>query len=76
LICFAISEPETLYNVREKWISEVLHYCPGLPVLLIGCKRDLRNDPEVIKNLKAKNESPVTFEEVDIIIIITIILII
>jgi len=63
LICFAISEPETLLNVREKWISEVLHYCPGLPILLIGCKRDLRTDPTVVNTLKEKNETPVTFEQ-------------
>jgi len=63
LICFSISEPETLYNVREKWINKVLHYCPEHPILLIGCKRDLRNDPSVIDSLKAKNETTVTFEE-------------
>ncbi|OUM70183.1 hypothetical protein PIROE2DRAFT_1887, partial [Piromyces sp. E2] len=49
LICFAISEPETLFNVRDKWI--------------IGCKKDLSSDPDVIHNLRLRNETPVTFEE-------------
>ncbi|KAJ6490159.1 small GTPase-binding protein [Mycena vulgaris] len=42
LICFAIDRPDSLDNVREKWIAEVLHFCRGLPFFLVGCKTDLR----------------------------------
>lgn len=63
LICFAIDSPDSLDNVQEKWISEVLHFCAGLPVILVGCKKDLRNDPKTIEELKKTNQSPVTPEE-------------
>ncbi|KAL0953333.1 hypothetical protein HGRIS_004578 [Hohenbuehelia grisea] len=43
LICFAIDYPDSLENVSEKWVAEVRHFCPGLPYLLVGCKKDLRN---------------------------------
>lgn len=42
LICFALDSPKSLDNVKYKWRSEVLQYCPGLPLLLVGCKKDLR----------------------------------
>ncbi|KAJ3085367.1 GTP-binding protein Rho1 [Quaeritorhiza haematococci] len=63
LICFAVDSPDSLDNVQEKWISEVLHFCAGLPILLIALKKDLRNDPRVIEELRKTNQSPVTYEE-------------
>lgn len=63
LICFAVDNPDSLDNVQEKWISEVLHFCAGLPILLIGCKKDLRNDPKTIEELKKQQQAPVTYEE-------------
>src|ERR1700734_1913330 len=29
-------------STHPQWISEVHHFCPGLPVVLVGCKKDLR----------------------------------
>jgi Ras homolog gene family, member A len=63
LICFAIDSPDSLDNVQEKWISEVLHFCAGLPILLVGCKKDLRNDGRTIEELKRTGQAPVSFEE-------------
>jgi len=42
IICFAINHPESLENVKEKWSPEVVHYCPNVPILLVGTKADLR----------------------------------
>ncbi|OXV09563.1 hypothetical protein Egran_02676 [Elaphomyces granulatus] len=63
LICFAIDSPDSLDNVQEKWISEVLHFCQGLPVILVGCKMDLRKDGKVMEELAKTNQSPVTPEQ-------------
>ncbi|CAH7665975.1 P-loop containing nucleoside triphosphate hydrolase protein [Phakopsora pachyrhizi] len=63
LICFAIDSPDSLDNVQEKWISEVLHFCQGLPLVLVGCKKDLRNDPKTIEELRRTSQKPVTPEE-------------
>ncbi|ODV90684.1 hypothetical protein CANCADRAFT_25035 [Tortispora caseinolytica NRRL Y-17796] len=63
LICFAIDSPDSLDNVQEKWISEVLHFCQGLPIILVGCKKDLRFDPKTIETLRQTNQRPVTPEE-------------
>lgn len=41
LICFALDNPVSLQNVRETWYPEVNHFCPGVPVILVGTKSDL-----------------------------------
>jgi len=63
LICFAVDSPDSLDNVQEKWISEVLHFCSGLPIILVGCKKDLRYDPKTIDELRRVNQRPVTEQE-------------
>lgn len=47
-----------------QWISEVMHFCAGLPIILVGCKKDLRRDPRVIEELRKTGQRPVTPEEV------------
>ncbi|TEB37457.1 ras-domain-containing protein [Coprinellus micaceus] len=47
LIAFSIDTPDSLENVTTKWIEEVRSICgPTIPVLLVGCKMDLRPDNE------------------------------
>ncbi|KAH8085796.1 P-loop containing nucleoside triphosphate hydrolase protein [Filobasidium floriforme] len=63
LICYAIDSPDSLDNVQEKWISEVLHFCSGLPIVLVGCKVDLRQDSRTIAELAKTSQKPVTAQE-------------
>jgi len=42
IICYSVSNPDSLGNVIERWIPEVRHFCPSLPVILAGNKVDLR----------------------------------
>ncbi|WFD34122.1 guanosine-diphosphatase [Malassezia cuniculi] len=63
LICFAVDSPDSLDNVQEKWISEVLHFCQNLPIILVGCKKDLRHDPRIIEELRKTSQRPVTPDE-------------
>ncbi len=41
-----------------------MHFCPNLPTILVGCKKDLRRDPRVIEELRKTSQRPVTPEEV------------
>ncbi|CCC07244.1 rho-type GTPase [Copromyces sp. CBS 386.78] len=63
LICFAIDSPDSLDNVSEKWHSEVLHFCRDVPIILVGCKKDLRHDPKTIEELRKTSQKPVSPEE-------------
>jgi len=44
LICFSINSKHSLENVSTKWYPEILQYIPGVPVILVGTKSDLRQD--------------------------------
>ncbi|KUJ21159.1 belong to Rho subfamily [Mollisia scopiformis] len=63
LICFSIDSPELVDNVEYRWISEISHFCPGIPILLIGTKKDLRYDQNTIEELRKTNQTPVTWEQ-------------
>ena len=45
-ICYAIDNRESFHHVRERWIPEINHNKPNAPLLLLGCKVDLRNEEE------------------------------
>jgi len=65
LIAFAIDTPDSLENVTVKWIEEVRSICgPQVPVLLVGCKADLRppnasnvDDPDLPYVTRARGEA-------------------
>ena len=42
LIAFSVNRKDTLRNVSLKWITEVSHFCPDSPILLVGTKSDTR----------------------------------
>lgn len=44
----------------HQWISEVMHFCQGLPIVLVACKKDLRDDPKTIQDLSRMNQRPVS----------------
>ncbi|KAK8912582.1 GTP-binding protein rhoA [Metarhizium anisopliae] len=45
-------------------MPEVRHFCPEHPVILIGCKKDLRYDAKTISELNTMDQKPVTLEDV------------
>jgi len=63
LVVFSVISPRSLQNVKSKWAPEVMHYCPGVPVVLVGNKVDLRDDKETVSHLAKMGIKPVTHQE-------------
>ena len=63
LLCFSIANPDSYSNVISKWAPEVRHYCKETPIILIGTKRDLRDDKETIEKLRKNNQTPITYPQ-------------
>ena len=63
LMCFSIDSPDSLENIPEKWVPEVKHFCPNVPIVLVGNKKDLRNDDYTIKELQRAKQQPVSYSE-------------
>ena len=63
LMCFSIDSPDSLENIPEKWTPEVKHFCPNVPIILVGNKKDLRNDGNTIRELQKMKQEPVKHDE-------------
>ncbi|XP_035217753.1 ras-like GTP-binding protein RHO [Stegodyphus dumicola] len=63
LMCFSIDNPDSLANISDKWNPEVRHFCPSVPVILVGNKCDLRYDEEALYQLGSMAQKPVTFQQ-------------
>lgn len=63
LMCFSVDSPDSLENIPEKWVPEVKHFCPNVPIILVGNKKDLRNDEAVKHELSRLKLEPVKPEE-------------
>ncbi|XP_013873156.1 rho-related GTP-binding protein RhoC [Austrofundulus limnaeus] len=63
LLCFSVDSPDSLDNIPEKWNPEVKHFCPNVPVILVGNKIDLRNDEYTRRELAKRKQVPLTYED-------------
>ncbi|WVQ79810.1 hypothetical protein IAT38_001910 [Cryptococcus sp. DSM 104549] len=63
LICFSVDSPVSLENTQHKWIHEINEFCPGVKIILVALKCDLREDPDVKEKLARRSLHPVTYDE-------------
>lgn len=62
LICFSLVSSSSYQNVEHKWYPEVRHHCgPDVPIILVGTKVDLREDPETLSELAKDGKTPLKF---------------
>ena len=75
LICFSIVSPPSFDNVSTKvspnnpshlsqaysvqWYPEIDHHAPGIPIILVGTKCDLRDDKKTTELLRQKKMAPI-----------------
>ncbi|XP_063932971.1 ras-like GTP-binding protein Rho1, partial [Zophobas morio] len=65
LICFSVARRVSLENVSALWWLEVKHFCPNVPILLIGTKSDLREDRKELEKFAKVKERPVTSKDAE-----------
>ena len=47
----------------SQWYPEIEHHAPGVPIILVGTKLDLRDDPEVKEQLRQRKMQPIQYEQ-------------
>lgn len=57
--------PASFENVKEKWLPEVHHHCPGVPCIIVGTQIDLREDPQLLEKLARQKQKPVEYGQGD-----------
>ncbi|KAK8367747.1 hypothetical protein V6Z11_A02G201100 [Gossypium hirsutum] len=50
ILAFSLISKASYENVSKKWIPELNHYAPGVPIVLVGTKLDLRNDKQYLND--------------------------
>ena len=51
IICFSLISPLTYTNVKDKWFQEVQQHNPGTPIVLVGTKLDLKENPDALSGM-------------------------
>ncbi|XP_065185209.1 ras-related C3 botulinum toxin substrate 3-like [Sycon ciliatum] len=63
LLCFSVDSPNSYDHIASKWHPEVAKHCPHVPIVLVGTKIDLRDDPDTIARLAEQKKAPVTYTQ-------------
>ena len=63
LLCFSVISPSSFNNITAKWCPEISHYCPNIPILLVGTKLDLRNDPATNRRLQEHGLIAISYDQ-------------
>jgi cell division control protein 42 len=63
MMCFSLVNPASLGNIKQKWLPEVTHHCPGAKMFLVGTKLDLRDDPSNAQIFKQPGVAPVSTKQ-------------
>ncbi|GAY55621.1 hypothetical protein CUMW_165590 [Citrus unshiu] len=50
LLAFSLISKASYENISKKWIPELRHYAPTVPIVLVGTKQDLREDKQYLIN--------------------------
>ncbi|KAL0002054.1 hypothetical protein SO802_015835 [Lithocarpus litseifolius] len=50
LLAFSLISKASYENISKKWIPELRHYAPTVPIVLVGTKLDLREDKQYLIN--------------------------
>jgi Rho family, other len=63
LIGFSVDSPDSFENVKAKWAEEARDRCPGVPLILVGLKKDLRDDPMAIEEMRRRSQRFISTKE-------------
>ncbi len=54
LVCFSLVNSTSLNNVAQKWVPELKNYARRVPIILVGLKKDLRDNPKTVGAIRVK----------------------
>ena len=46
MLCYSVDSKDSLENVESKWVGEIADNCPGVKLVLVALKCDLRENAE------------------------------
>ena len=55
MLCYSVDSKDSLENVESKWVGEIADNCPGVKLVLVALKCDLREGSEDEEEAPAVN---------------------
>jgi GTPase SAR1 family protein len=56
VLCFSVVRPDSMENVKTKWIPELFKFLPNTPIILVGTQSDLRGQQQQQQQQSTYNE--------------------
>ena len=63
LLCYKISDPNTLFSALNFWCPEIRAESPSTPIILVGCQSDTRSDRDLLHYLSKQGKAPVSSDQ-------------
>ncbi|KAK6067827.1 rho3 protein [Seiridium cupressi] len=63
VLCFSVDSKDSLENVESKWVGEIQENCPGVKLVLVALKCDLRENTEEDEDAAASGTEGVQREK-------------
>ena len=60
IVCYSVTSKLSLLSAQTKWIPELRAFAPDAPIMLVGTKTDLRDDPNSVAELSLRGNRPVS----------------
>lgn len=53
MLCFSVESKDSLENIESKWVGEIAENCPGVKLVLVALKCDLRENDDTAEDAEA-----------------------
>lgn len=63
LLCFSITRPDSFTNAKYKWYPDIKDLTQRTKLVLVGTKKDLREDSSALYELRLNGEHPISYEK-------------
>jgi len=60
LVCFSVISKDSHGNVKSKWVPEIQHHAPGVPIVLVGTKERVEENDSIFKDREEKEFHVIT----------------
>ncbi|KAF2146225.1 uncharacterized protein K452DRAFT_219862 [Aplosporella prunicola CBS 121167] len=63
MLCFSVDSPDSLENVETKWVGEIAENCPGVKLVLVALKCDLREQTDDEEGQQAAEKPLINYDQ-------------
>lgn len=63
MLCFSVDSRDSLENVETKWVGEIAENCPGVKLVLVALKCDLRKKEDAEDDEQESEKPMINYDE-------------